>query len=184
MERPVGTKVHLEDYGPLKLRAGQSSQGQPVQLQSWAREAEEEGLGFCHRTMGSHGRCVNRGTAQLTWGGGSGQNLELTWVPPLVATPQSGTDSSRPPAIPAAQPMCYLSCGLWPPCKAEQGSQREAGETEAAPGSSEATWAPHPEACLPAAYTALSKKLPSSMPASSSKTEMRAGPTALGCRGD
>lgn len=115
MEGTAGAKVQLEDYGPLKLRAGQSSQSQTIRLEL---ESGTEGLGFCHRTTGSHARCVNRGTAQLTQGGGvSGQNLELTWAPPPAATPRSGTNSLQPPAIPAAQPTYCLSCGLWPPCK-------------------------------------------------------------------
>lgn len=118
MEGTAGAKVQLEDYGPLKLRAGLRSQGQPLRLQSWAGESEAEGLRFCLKTMGSHRKCVNRGAAQSYWEGGrSGQIQELTWAPLPAATPQNGTNSLQPPAIPAAQPMYCPSCGLSPPCK-------------------------------------------------------------------
>lgn len=125
-------------WSTVKLRVGQSSQSWCLRLQSWAGGLEAEGLGFCHRMMGSHGCCVSRDAAESDWEG-SGQGLGLTWAPLLAATPRSGTNSSRPPAIPAAPWKCCPSCGLWPPWGQKE-TVSEVGETKAGQGSSPAPW--------------------------------------------
>lgn len=119
---------------------GQSSQSWCLRLQTSAGGSEAEGLGFCRKMMGSHGGCVSRGAAESDWEG-SGQGLGLTWAPLLAATPRSGTNSSQPPAIPAAPWTCCLSCGLWPPWGQKEQSVRSGRQGRT--GQQPSTWAQH-----------------------------------------
>lgn len=142
----------------MKLRVGQSSQSWCLRLQTSAGGSEPEALGFCRKMMGSHGGCVRRGAGESYWEG-TGQGLGLTWAPLLAATPRSGTNSSQPPAIPAAPWRCCLSCGLWPPWGQKE-TVSEVGETKAGQGSSPAPGL-RPRAQPAISYTALGKDFPS-----------------------
>lgn len=133
---------------------------------------------------GSQGRCVSRNTARSDWSRGSGQGLALTWAPPTAATPQSGTNPSRPPATPEAPLTCCPHCGLWPPCRQSRTASevREAEAGRAAVGQQglpHASWASHQ------LHRPGHDASPQHAPVSLSVTQgVRTGPTSLSCRGD
>lgn len=142
------------------------------------------GAGGWPRMMGSHGGCVSRGTAKSSWGQGAGQGLALTSAPLPAATPQSGTNSSWPPAIPEARLTCCLSCGPWPPCRQKR-PVSEVRETKAGRAAARQQGLPRPGWASHQLHSAGQDTSALRAPISSSVTHgVRTGPTSRGCRGD